>query len=156
MSEEIQPIPPASREVIDNLMTDALDDSAGKDFEFARANLREIIEKGNISLENLSLLAERMQHPRAYEVLAKTIDSIVNANEKLLGLQEKIRNIKDISAKVNGEGGGPKTINQTAIFVGSTAELQRNLKKTLKNMNMLDEDGIRPEEEKTKTTKKKT
>jgi hypothetical protein len=138
MTEEIQPyIPPARKEIIDNLMIDALDDSAGKDFDFARANLKEVIEKGSLSLDNLAMLAERSQHPRAYEVLAKTIDSLVNANEKLLDLQLKIRQVKDVSAKVNG---GNKTVNQTAIFVGSTAELQRNLKKTLKNMNMIEEE----------------
>ena len=132
MTEEV--IPQASREVIDNLMIGALDDSASKDFEFARANLKEVIEKGNLSLDSLYTLAERSQHPRAYEVLAKTIDSLVNANDKLMDLQAKIRLIKDVSAKVNG---GPKVHNQTAIFVGSTAELQKNLKKTLKGMNMI-------------------
>jgi hypothetical protein len=143
MSEEIEPvIPQATREVIDSLLIDSLDDSAGKDFEFVRANLKELIEKGNISLDTLQVLAERSQHPRAYEVLAKTIDSIVNANRELMDLQIKIRAIKDITTKING---GPKTVNQTAIFVGSTAELQRNFKKTLKNMNMIssedDENG---------------
>lgn len=139
MEEENLPeIPQATREVIDNLMIEALDDSAGKDFEFARANLREVIMKGNLTIENLYQLAERSQHPRAYEVLAKVIDSVVNANEKLLDLQTKIRSIKDISAKVNGAGA--KTINQTAIFVGSTAELQRTLKKTLKGMDMIEKE----------------
>lgn len=151
--EETQGIPPAIKDTIDNLMIDALDDSAGKDFEFARANLREVIEKGSLSLDTLSMLAERSQHPRAYEVLAKTIDSIVNANEKLLELQVKIRNIKDVSTKV---AGGPKTVNQTAIFVGSTADLQRNLKKTLKNMNMIEDDGVHTESKETKTKKDKT
>jgi hypothetical protein len=130
-------IPPASREVIDNLMIDALDDSAGKDFEFARANLRNLIEKGNLTIDNLVQLAEASQHPGVYGVLAKTIDSIVAANKELLNLQTTIRTIKDVSSKVNG-GGGPKTVNQTAIFVGSTADLQRTLKKTLKGMNMID------------------
>lgn len=134
MTEEITP---ASREVIDNLLIESLNDSAGKDFEFARANLREVIEKGNMSLDSLYTLAERSQHPRAYEVLAKTIDSIVNANDKLMDLQAKIRLIKDVGARVNGPA---KVHNQTAIFVGSTAELQKNLKKTLKTMNMIEED----------------
>jgi hypothetical protein len=136
--EEPAPIPPATRSVIDSLMIEALDDSAGKDFEFARANLREVISKGNLTMDNLTNLAERSQHPRAYEVLAKMIDSLVNANRELLDLQVKVRTIKDVSAKVNG--GAARTVNQTAIFVGSTAELQRNLKKTLKGMNMLEDD----------------
>lgn len=136
MTNDIEPVKP-SRAIIDNLMMDALDDSAGKDFEFARGNLKEVIEKGNLAIADLQILAERSQIPRAYEVLAKMIDSMVGANKELLELQSKIRSIKDVSAKVNG---GPKTVNQTAIFVGSTAELQKNLKKTLKNMNMIEED----------------
>jgi len=138
MTNDIEPVKP-SRAIIDNLMMDALDDSAGKDFEFARSNLKEVIEKGSLAIADLQILAERSQVPRAYEVLAKMMDSMVGANKELLELQSKIRSIKDVSAKVNG-GGGPKTVNQTAIFVGSTAELQKNLKKTLKNMNMLEED----------------
>jgi hypothetical protein len=132
-------IPPSSKNIIDNLMSDALDDSASKDFEFARANLRNLIEKGNMTVDNLVQLAEASQHPGVYSVLAKTIDSIVAANKELLDLQSKIRTIKDVSAKVNG-GSSPKTVNQTAIFVGSTSDLQRTLKKTLKGMNFIEKD----------------
>ena len=135
--DEKREIVPERTEVIDNLMIGALDDSASKDFSFARSNLKEVIEKGSLAIADLQILAERSQIPRAYEVLAKMMDSMVGANKELLELQSKIRSIKDVSAKVNG---GPKTVNQTAIFVGSTAELQKNLKKTLKNMNMIEED----------------
>lgn len=134
--EQLPEIPQKTREIIDSLMLEALDDSAGKDFEFARANLRVLIEKGNLSVDNLYVLAERSQHPAAYAVLAKVIDTLVSANEKLLGLQEKIRAIKDVSIRISEVNLG-KTVNQTAIFVGSTADLQRTLKR--RNMNIIED-----------------
>ena len=74
------------------------------------------------------MVADSSQHPRAYEVLAKLMDTIIDANKDLLDLQTKIRDINTADTPLNEKA---KTINNN-LFVGSTAELQKVLKE-LKN-----------------------
>jgi hypothetical protein len=89
------------------------------DFEQARGNLYSIIAQGGESLEDLIELAKQSQNPRAYEVVSTMINSLVVANEKLLDLQKKK---KDLEV----DKSGPKTINNTLVV--TTAELQKMLK----------------------------
>ena len=107
---------------INKLISDAHDNSAKNDFESARANLYEVIETGKDSLDKLAEMATQSQHPRAFEVLAKLMDTMVNANKELLQLQSKIREIDAAETSTN-----PQTINNN-LFVGSTAELQKMIK----------------------------
>lgn len=90
------------------------------DYEYARGNMISAIEKGQEALSGILELAGMSQHPRSYEVAAKLLDSVTNANEKLLELTKK-------KMDISGEIGQPKTINNN-LFVGSTAELQRLIK----------------------------
>jgi len=110
-------------ESINNLIKDSHNDSAAKDFEVARANIHEIIEDGKEALFKLSEISSSSQHPRSFEVYAKLMETLINANEKLLELQLKIRNISSIDEPLNSQA---KTINNN-LFVGSTAELQKML-----------------------------
>ena len=90
------------------------------DYEYARGNMISAIEKGQEALSCILEVAGMSQHPRSYEVVAKLLDSVTNANEKLLELTKK-------KMDISGEIGQPKTINNN-LFVGSTAELQRLIK----------------------------
>jgi hypothetical protein len=90
------------------------------DYEYARGNMISAIEKGQEALNGILELAGMSQHPRSYEVAAKLLDSVTNANEKLLELTKK-------KMDISGEIGQPRTINNN-LFVGSTAELQRLIK----------------------------
>jgi hypothetical protein len=116
---------------IENLIAKAHDNSAKNDFEAARANLYEAIQTGQEAMDKLLEIASQSQHPRAFEVLAKLIDTNVAANEKLLQLQSKIREIDAADAPLSDRA---QTINNN-LFVGSTAELQ----KMIQNMNKKDE-----------------
>jgi predicted transcriptional regulator len=109
---------------IDTLIAKAHDDSARNDFEAARANLYSVIQTGNEAMDKLTEIAGQSQHPRAFEVLAKLMDTMVNTNKELLELQTKIR---EIDAKDSPISEQAKTINNN-LFVGSTAELQKVLK----------------------------
>ena len=109
---------------VSSIIADAQDDSALKDFESARANIHTMIDTAQGAIEKLSQIADSSQHPRAFEVLSKLIDSTVAANKSLLDLQEKIKQLKEADAPINGPG---KTINNN-LFVGSTAELNKLLK----------------------------
>lgn len=90
------------------------------DYEYARGNIVAAIEKGQEALSGILDVAGMSQHPRAYEVAAKLLDSVTSANEKLLDLTKK-------KMEISGEVGQPKTINNN-LFVGSTAELQKLIK----------------------------
>jgi hypothetical protein len=114
-------LPLSTTSVINDLKIISHDDSAAKDFEYARSNLYSVIETATESLNKLSQIADTSQHPRAFEVMSTLIKTIVDANKDLLELQKSIRALKDIDTPQN-EGG--KTINNN-LFVGSTAELQK-------------------------------
>lgn len=115
--------------LITKIIADAHDDSAKEDFERARANIHNMIENGQEAMVKLAQIADSSQHPRAFEVLAKLMDTMLNANEKLLDLQTKIREIDAADAPMNEKA---QTINNN-LFVGSTAELQKVLKDMKKN-----------------------
>lgn len=109
---------------IDNMLAKAHDDSAKNDFEAARSNLYEVIQTGKEAMDKLTEIAAQSQHPRAFEVLAKLMDTLVSTNKELLHLQTKIREIDAADAPTNEKA---KNITNN-LFVGSTAELQKMIK----------------------------
>jgi hypothetical protein len=93
------------------------------DAEFARTNIRDLISKGNNAVDNLLLVANASEHPRAYEVAAGLIKNLADLNKDLLEIQKRK---KDLSPQ---ESSSAKNINvDKAVFVGSTAELVKLLK----------------------------
>jgi len=93
------------------------------DAEFARGNIRNLIEKGNKAMDELLLVANASEHPRAYEVAAGLIKNLSDLNKDLLEIQKRK---KDLSPQ---ETSNAKNINvDKAVFVGSTAELVKLLK----------------------------
>jgi hypothetical protein len=94
-------------------------DKTETDFEYARGNLINIIEKGNEALDGILDVAGMSQHPRSYEVVATLLNSLAAANKDLLELSKRKKELTDESA--------PKTVNNN-LFIGSTAELQKILK----------------------------
>ena len=119
---------------IKNMEMMAHDDSAKKDFEFARSNLYNIIENGSSALEDLADVAKQSQNPKVYEVMAAMIKTIVDANKDLLLLQKNIRGLENSDQPKNETA---KTINNNNVFVGSTAELQKliEMSKNKENKN---------------------
>jgi len=100
-----------------------------KDYEYTRGNLYSIIEKGQEAIDGILELAQESEMPRAYEVAGQLIKNVADATDKLLDLQKKLKDVtKEEEAK------GPTTVNN-ALFVGSTAELQKLLKNSAKDIN---------------------
>ena len=91
------------------------------DFQYARENLYNLIERGQDGLEELLEIAKQSQHPRAFEVVGQMIDKLANTNKELLNLHITK---KDIQAE---KPSGPTNVTN-ALFVGSTSELQKLLK----------------------------
>ena len=115
-------LPPMKADtVVRDIVAKAHDDSAKNDFELARANVHEVINNGLNAIDKLSQIADQSQHPRAFEVLAKLMDTVVTANKELLELQTKIR---EIDAKDTPTNEQAKSVTNN-LFVGSTADLQK-------------------------------
>lgn len=112
---DIEPIPlMQGTEVV---VVNAVED----DTEFARQNIRNMIQKGNDAMENLIHIAKETEHPRAYEVVAGLLKTLADANKDLLELQKRK---KDLEPKINNN-----TVNvDKAVFVGSTNDLVKLLK----------------------------
>lgn len=92
------------------------------DFEYARENMMEVINKGQEALFDLMDVARQSQHPRAYEVLATMMSTMVGASKDLLDLQAKKKKILEDDPSAT-----PQQVTNN-LFVGSTAELQKYLK----------------------------
>ena len=90
-----------------------------KDVEYARENLYHLAERGRDALDGILDLANQSQHPRAYEVVGQMIKTLTDTNKELLDLAKKAK-------ELNGESNPTNVTN--AVFVGSTAELQKLLK----------------------------
>ena len=94
-----------------------------RDYEYTRGNLYSIIEKGQEAIDGILELAQESEMPRAYEVAGQLIKNVADATDKLLILQQKLKDVQE-----EKDTKGPTTVNN-ALFVGSTAELQKLLKK---------------------------
>ena len=97
-------------------------DDIEKDYEYTRGNLYSIIEKGQEAINGILELAQESEMPRAYEVAGQLIKSVADATDKLMDLQKKLKDVNE-----EQETKGPTTVNN-ALFVGSTADLQKLLK----------------------------
>ena len=104
-----------------------------KDYEYTRGNLYSLIEKGQEALNGILEVAEGSQHARSYEVAGQIIKSVGDTTDKLIDLQTKMKELnKEEKAK------GPSTVNN-ALFVGSTSELSKLLKKGVLNTTVEEE-----------------
>ena len=113
--------PLAKTDPVKSIVAKAHDNSAKNDFEMARSNIHEVIQNGVFAMEKLSQIADASQHPRAFEVLAKLMETMLQANKDLLSLQKDIREIEAKDTPTNDEA---KSVTNN-LFVGSTAELQK-------------------------------
>ena len=97
-----------------------------KDYEYTRANLYSLIEKGQESLNGILELAGESASPRAYEVAGQLIKSVADTTDKLMDLQKKVKDVNEDAPKTNN-------VTNNALFVGSTSELSKMLKKGFLN-----------------------
>ena len=111
-----KPSPTVSKEVL----------NVQDDYEYARNNLKGLIENGKSVIENIMYLAKEGESPRAYEVAGQLIKTIADTNKDLLDLSKKVKDVKKDEEKSKEHG--VTNVNNT-LFVGSTAELQKLIQK---------------------------
>ena len=93
-------------------------DDVDKDYEYTRANLYSLIEKGQESLNGIMELAGESASPRAYEVAGQIIKSVADTTDKLMELQKKLKEIDEDKGKTT-------QVTNNALFVGSTSDLSK-------------------------------
>ena len=124
MDKTLKELPPISQEVMKSppmYSADELLEDIDNDYEYQRQNFYNLVEKGTDAIEGMLELAKESEHPRTYEVAGNLIKQVAEVTEKLGDLQEKMRKLKEVPDNA------PKNVTN-ALFVGSTAELQKMLK----------------------------
>ncbi len=98
-----------------------------KDYEYTRANLYSLIEKGQEAINGIMELAGEGGSPRAYEVAGQLIKSVGDVTDKLIDLQKKLKDVEEETVKTTNN------VTNNAVFVGSTSELSKLLKQGFLN-----------------------
>jgi hypothetical protein len=96
-------------------------DEIEADYEYQRKQFYNLVEKGSIAIDGILEIAKEGEHPRGYEVAGNLIKQVAEVTEKLGDLQEKMKRLKEVP------NNAPKNVTN-ALFVGSTAELQKLIK----------------------------
>ena len=91
------------------------------DYKYQRENFYNLIERGQDAIDGILDLARESENARTYEVAGNLIKSVAEVTEKLGDLQSKMKKLKEVP------NSAPKNVTN-ALFVGSTAELQKMLK----------------------------
>ena len=97
------------------------DEDINNDYKYQRENFYNLIERGQDAITGILDLARESETPRSYEVAGNLIKQVAEVNEKLVDLQMKMQKLKEVPSNA------PKNVTN-ALFVGSTAELQKMLK----------------------------
>ena len=115
-------------ELIDNNTGEIVKTQEGKiesDYDIARSNLHELLVTGQHALNQALEIAAQSEHPRAFEVVGNLMKQLADVNQQLMDLHQQKQKL---DAPKKGSDG---KVTNNAIFVGSTAELN----KLIKNMN---------------------
>jgi hypothetical protein len=100
-------------------------DTPNNDFEYARRNYHDLLAKGTDALEEMMEVARATEHPRAFEVFSNMMKHVADINGNLIDLHKKK---KDFDKK-DEQAALPQGQTTNNVFIGSTTDLQRMLKK---------------------------
>ena len=91
------------------------------DYKYARENLYDLVERGQEAIDGILELSKETEHPRAYEVAGQLIKTVSETAEKLIDIQKKLKDLEKEDSSVKTQ--------HNHLYVGSTSELQKFLKK---------------------------
>ena len=120
----------SKNELIDAETGEVVENSSNKienDYDIARDNLRELLTTGQNALMHALEVAKQSEHPRAFEVVGNLMKQLADVNQQLMDIHQQ-------KQKLDAPKGGAKTekVTNNAIFVGSTADLNKMLNKMTK------------------------
>ena len=123
----IEPVAP-KQEILEPVRQEILEPSqigdAEADYNLARQTFRNLIQQGNLAMEDMKELARQSESPRAYEVFATMMKTISETTKDLYALQKTTKELKEVSNKTPQ---GDITVEK-AVFVGTTADLLKKIK----------------------------
>ena len=119
--EKMEALPVEKKELV-AVNPETLNDDLSDAYQQTKENLQELIDQGKEAMEEILQVAKAGQHPRAFEVYGTLLKNVVDANKELLAVQKQMRDMT--GAKKNDQG----TTIDKAIFIGSTAELNKLIK----------------------------
>jgi transcription elongation GreA/GreB family factor len=99
------------------------------DFRYARENMYHIIERGRDAMDELLEIAKAEESPRAFEVFGQLLKNMTDSQEKLMELHQKKQRMESDGERQEVTRAQNVT---NALFVGSTAELLKLVKKEAK------------------------
>lgn len=116
------------KEVKDKANKIELNFDAEEDYIESRNLLKRLILRSEEALDNLLALSQDSEHPRAYEVLSGLLKTTGDLADQLVNLQKKRHELDHMNNPEKKKASEKQPVNNTAFFVGSTAELQQMLK----------------------------
>ena len=99
-----------------------------RDYEYTRAQLYSLIEKGQEAVNGALELATEGDSARSYEVVGGLIKNVADTADKLLELQKKVKDLDTVTVNNN-----QTNVTNNSVFVGSTSELQKLIKEGMLN-----------------------
>ena len=128
VSKEI--IPTVSGEIVTYDEPIIEQEDQDEDYKLVRNTLRNLIEKGNDALEDISTIARQNESARGFEVVANLIKTVGETSKDLYNLQKMKRDLKEPNPESDPRKKNAESINvEQAVFVGSAAELLSAIKK---------------------------
>ena len=100
-----------------------------QDYKYSRAQLYSLVEKGQEAVDGALDVAQQSDSARAYEVAGQLIKHVADTADKLIDLQKKMKEIDEVKEK------NTTNVTNNSLFVGSTTELQKMLKQSMKDNN---------------------
>ncbi|NBP55028.1 terminase [bacterium] len=97
------------------------ENTIANDFNTSRANLHNLLIKGEEALKHSLEIAKQSEHPRAFEVVGNMIKQLADVNQQLLDLHKQQADVGRVQKQES------KTVNNN-VFIGSTNELNKIIK----------------------------
>lgn len=118
MKQEVITVEPSQVQVIET------SNKIESDYDQTRENLNELLLKGKEALETALTVAKQSEHPRAFEVVGNLIKQLADVNQQLMDIHQQKKKLEEPS-----KGQQSKQVTNNSIFVGSTADLSKMIKK---------------------------
>jgi chromosome segregation ATPase len=122
----MEPMTPSEIEVINKPPINITNSSKIEDdYDKTRDNLHDLLNKGKEALETALAVAKQSEHPRAFEVVGNLMKQLADINQQLMDVHQQKKKLEEPT-----KGTASKEVtNNNAIFVGSTADLNKMIKK---------------------------
>jgi len=125
---DVQSIPKTEVITQDGEIISTASQKIESDYDTTRNNLRILLQQGQEALQKSLDVAMQSEHPRAFEVVGNLMKQLAEVNQQLMDLHQQKQKLDEPSKAEKAK----QVTNNNAIFVGSTAELNKLIKNMAK------------------------